>query len=329
MASNSKRTPRTRVETQQSLSEVRQNIAARPALGQQDLTEQRRRAAAAVEGVKEVDLQRTMQKFTQAGLDVQKLLSQVQGTFSEQYTEVQTLRDAVEAYRAEFEDLFGKDVIASDLQDVLAAHDQRISELTQQYRDAQAEHARKVTELVRLETETKANIERRRVQEESDYNFRRDQQRRTEEAQYAETRREEERELAQREADIGIKETEFIKLKDEVAAFPELLKKEVAKAEAIVGNTVKRDLTNAFALEKKDQEAKIQLLNAENQNLRAQVVAVEARNTQLQQQISDANMRIESISKAALDSASGQRALTEMREFVATQGTSAPTNRRG
>lgn len=325
----SKRSPRTRTETQQALNDVRREQTMRPALGRADLTEQRRRAAMAVEAVKGIDLEKAMTKLTSAGLDVQKLLGQIQGTFAEQYAEVQTVQQAVEAYRAELEQLYGKDVILSDLNDLLNEHDRRMAELEQDFRDAEANHQRQVTELSRVYNERRQQLERDRNQEETDFRFRREQTRRTEEAEYNERRREQERELNDREFALSAREQELENLKAQVAGFEARLKSETERAVAIATNSLKKELTNTYALERKDLENQLNLEKANSANLQRQVKAVEDRNADLQKEVAASNLRITEISKAAMESTSGQRALGAVQEYAATQGNAGPAGRRG
>jgi chromosome segregation ATPase len=325
---STKRNPRTRSQTQQALNEVRHDIAARPALGQQDLTAQRQRAANAMKSVSELDISKTMQKFASAGLDVQKLLTEISSTFSEQFNEVKIVQEAVEAYRQELETLFGKDVILSDLKDVLAEHDAKMAEFKQKFADAQAEHNRKIAELNQQYSDRATQLERELAQNEADYAFERDQKRREEELAYAEKRRIEEKQIAERQAALTAQENELKSLRDQVAGFDERLKKETAAAVSIAVNTRTKDLTNEFALAKKDLEAQLALANANTTNLAQRLSASESRNTALETQVKEANTRIENISKSALDSASGRDALRALQENAQTQsGSSQPTRR--
>jgi chromosome segregation ATPase len=325
---STKRNPRTRPQTQTALTEIRSDISSRPALGQQDLTAARQRASSAMKSVSELDITKATQKLAAAGLDVQKLLNDISATFNNQYNEVKVLQEAVEAYRQELEELYGKDVVSSDLKDVLAEHDAKLAQLKQQYNDAYATHQRQVSELNQKYTDRQNELERELAQNEADYAFERDQQRREEELAYAEKRRSEEKQIAERQAALTAQEAELKSLRDQVTGFDERLKKETAAAVSIAVNTRTKDLTNEFALAKKDLEAQLALANANTTNLAQRLSASESRNNALETQVKEANTRIENISKSALDSASGRDALRALQENAQTQsGSSQPTRR--
>jgi chromosome segregation ATPase len=334
----SKRTPRTRQETQTSLHNLRNSTFVEPALGQADLTEARKRAAMAISNVEPVELEKTVQKLTSAGLEVNKLLAKIQATFTEEFGQVQILREALVAYRNELESLYGKDVIQSDLRDLLAEHDLKMETLRQQYADAMATHNRAIEDM-RMNFETqKAGLERTRQQQEADYVYRVSQSRRQEEAQYAEQKRirdaEErdrreavDRDLSFRQSELDAKETEFNELKAKAATFDETVKKEADRQVAIATNSLKKDLVSQFALDKKDLEAQLSLARAENLNLQKAITATEQRNSELQAQVKEANGRIEAISKAALDSASGKSALAAVQSYAETTSNATPARR--
>lgn len=328
MSNKSQRSPRTRTETQQAAAQVRAQQNAIPAVGLQALTEQRQRAATAMEAVGAVQLDKTQQRLTLVGLDMSKTVMQMQQQLTEQFGEFQTVRDATVAYRAELEELYGKDVIQNNLADLIAEHDAKAAALAQKFTDAQAEHSRNIAELNRTYEARRQELERARQQETADYTFRTSEARREEERRYNEQRRELEREYGVRLAALETREKELEALRKQVEGFDALIKSEVDKTVAIATNSLKKDLTNQHALDRKDLESRLALAQADNHNMAKQLAATEARAVELQKQLSTATDRIKEISIAAMESSSNQRALDAVNQFAQREGQQAPARNR-
>lgn len=140
----------------------------------------------------------------------------------------------------------------------------------------------------------------------------------------AETVRQEElqREWDRREAELAQKENEFTELKEQVAKFDDRLKSEVAKAEAIATNSVKRQYEHQIALLKKDMNAEINLhdeklvsMNETIANLRTQIV-------DLSKDLDEARADAREVTSQALQSASGRQVAQALQRVVDTQGQS-------
>lgn len=125
-----------------------------------------------------------------------------------------------------------------------------------------------------------------------------------------------EKQWSERESVLASKEKEFEDLKTQVAGFDDKLKAEVAKAEAIVGNRVKKDYEHQIAMFQKDMDAerilhatKVSALDDTIQNLEEQIDS-------LQSQLKAALQDAKEVTNAALQSASGRTAMQALQQVV-------------
>lgn len=306
-----KRAPRSRTETKTAVATV---VA--PAAGLPFLTEQRKLAADAIKAVEQIDLDTVLQNMSKSGLGVHKLLSEVHASITSSYQQAQAVREGLAAYRSELEDLYGKDVLLNNLRDVQAETEEKLAGLEIALTDAKSVHARQVLDLQEQFAQQKRDRVRERNEEEANFIFNRDQSRRREEENYRSQIKAIEQGLTARGEALTEQEEELASLRQQAAGFAERLEIESRKAASIAGSSVKKDLTHEFLLASKDLESKLALAAAENSNLRSQNATLQAQNSTLQGQVAGVTDRLTEISKSALESASGQRALDEVNKYA-------------
>lgn len=178
------------------------------------------------------------------------------------------------------------------------------------------------------EEETKERNKRwMREQEEHDYNTQQKEKAwqdafdaQVERTQRAEANRQQdlERQWNERERGLREKEIQFTELTEKVAAFPEELKKEVAKAEAIVENRLKTKFQHEAALAAKDAESEKALFEARATSLRAKVNDLEEEVRQLHDQLAIARKDVNDVTAKALESASGRQVAQALQKVVDT-----------
>lgn len=123
----------------------------------------------------------------------------------------------------------------------------------------------------------------------------------------------------EREAAIKTREQEFAEMQKQVSEFDTKLKAEVAKAEAIVGNSLKREYTHQMELMKKDAVSE-QVLS--NMKIAAQEKAVQGLHEQikdLQIQLASARTDAKEVATQALQSASGRQVADALQRVVDTR----------
>jgi len=120
----------------------------------------------------------------------------------------------------------------------------------------------------------------------------------------------------QREAELKARETEVVDLKKQVEGFDARMKTEVAKAEAVATNSVKRQYDHQIQLMQKDAESERNMSDSKIQALQIQV-------GQFLDQIRDLNIQLQSarndakeVTAQALQSASGRQVVEALNRVV-------------
>jgi len=242
-----------------------------------------------------------VKKLTEVGLAVGRTLNDISQQVAQNVNEFQTVSQAVELKKQELEQLFEKESVLRDLEELQALLSQE---------DARLE-----------ERKTAHDQELARNQEEREYNFQ--QQTRQQQDELAEQIRikklEErnrqddlEREWKKRSEELSAKETEFLNLKAQVTTFPEKLEAEKKDAAFAAAGAIKRDYEHRLQLLEKDRAtenainiSKINQLTETNNKLAAQLLAAEAR-------IAESEKNVKSIAEKALESSGSQKTLSEL-----------------
>ena len=173
------------------------------------------------------------------------------------------------------------------------------------------------------EEESDRNKRLQREQDEYNYKTQTDRQRSKEEfeaevarKQRGETTRREllEKDWQSREAELTARETEIQILRDQVAGFDGDLKSAVAAAEAVVGNTLKKQAAHDLAMLQKDAENEKKLNAQVVASFKAENSALTTQVTNLQNQLEAAREDAKEITKQALESASGRQVVAALQK---------------
>lgn len=251
-------------------------------------------------------LQNTLQS-TLAGLSAQ-ITSKV-----EQMNNVDT---AIAAKSQELTELYEIEKEAQILDDVRARRDEIDEEWNKKVSARQLEWSEEEEErekAFKRKEEEHAYMHSQRVKRsQEEYNAEISEKRRNELIRVQEL----ERQWKEREESIVEKEQEFVSLKAEVDGFGDKLKAEVAKAEAIVGNRVKKDYEHQIAMFQKDMDAERNLNATKVSALDDTINKLEDQIDDLQAQLKAALQDAKEVTNAALQSASGRTAMQAMQQFV-------------
>lgn len=119
-----------------------------------------------------------------------------------------------------------------------------------------------------------------------------------------------------REAVLKDRETEFTNLKNQVTSFDEKLKTEISKAEAIVGNTLKKSYEHQMELLKRDRENEKLMFESKIESLRIQIGQMHEQNKDLITQLQIARNDAKEVTSQALQSASGRQVADALARVV-------------
>lgn len=266
--------------------------------------------------VGEVTVESAIRSVGATSASVGKLLA---GAIEKVQTELQVLEDVkkvVALTQQDLETLHGKDNLLRSIEEIQVARDEMAAQLERDRQEMSNQFEREKADFKRRAEENAAQFEfelsKSKLSAKTAYEADQHQVRVIE----RDRREALAKEWAAREEALQAREAELNTLKTQVAAFPQQLKTEVAAAAAAAGSSVKREYEYQLDTAKRDA-ASAQVLA----NLR--VATLTEQNEQLVTQLAAANNRVEAanakvaeIAQKALESASGQRTLTEMQSFV-------------
>lgn len=287
----------------------------------------REHAAKTREAVKGLSVDSIVAAGAQFGLQAQRTVASLTEEIANKANELKTLQDAIDIETRELQRLYDLDVAAASVKALIQEHEEKKATLEKeiaQVRGAWIEESRNHDKFIQQRNQ-EIDQTRRREQDEYAYKTRQDRQRQEDEFQQKQIK--EERALAERislsEREIADKRAQFAKEADEIAAMKERLngidteiKAKVDRDVAIATNSLKKDLTNTFNLEKKDLELQIRILGEQKTGADAAAARLAQQVETLTKQLDAARDQVRAISEKALESAAGQVALNAVRETV-------------
>lgn len=258
-------------------------------------------------------------KVTEAQLSIGKTLSDVTSKLQEQLQELTTVSQAVELKKAELSNIYGTEQVLKNIDELKADFENQKATIDLAFQAYQQESEARQT-----------SLELERTKEEEQFNFELQQARRTEQLAHAENlrvaaaaerdRREQiERGFKERDENLKKFENEIIVLRTQVQGFPVEIDAAVKKAEAIVGNTVKREYEHKLSLLQKDFETSQLVANNTIKSLNDRLAAQDTVIGQLQNRLTDADKRVSEIATKALDAASSTKSLADVQNLIQTQ----------
>ncbi len=301
-----------------------------------DKAQKTARAEAVKSAVADLAADKVVAKVASVGLEVTRKLSQVSEELVQQTQELDLVREAVRLAKEELEQLHGVDTAATAVEYLIADYEEKAAKLEEAIEAKKAQWAEEEARYNKAQFDRKQLDESSRKRELDEYTYRTTQERKKADDAFQENlrqrlqeekiRQEElQRQWQQREAALTASEKELQDLRAQVATFPARVDAEVKKAEAIVGNTVKREYEHKIQLLTKDQEAAANMAKLQIQS-HAETIAKQAATIEaLQQRLALSDSKVQSIAEKALDSASERRALAEITQMATRD--SAPSAR--
>jgi chromosome segregation ATPase len=277
-------------------------------------------AKVVLDSVKDLDLPTVVNEVGGLQVMVQGALAKLSTDLTTKIQQMEQVEQAIVIKQTRLKELFDIENEAVSLDDMRAQH------------AAEVEAHDKAMEEKALDWKEEQNARDKRWKREAEdheYNTRMTQQRVKEEfdAEVARAKRAEQmrqealnKSWAERENELKAKEQEFVSLKEQVAGFDAKLKAEVAKAEQIVANTLKRQNEHEIQLLKKDIEAerslhqtKVGAMDDTINNLQEQIKT-------LQDQLTSARNDAKEVATQAFQSVSGQAVSAALTKVVDTSG---------
>lgn len=268
------------------------------------------------------------------GLQVQRTVAGLTEQAVQKAEELQTLQEAIEVEKAELERLYALDVVSASTAALIEDHKTKKAALEKEAAVARAAWEEEKLAHTKFVTQRNAELEaaRKREQQEYDYRTKQERDRSNEEFNYKlqiaerdfqEKKSRSEKEIAEAMAIITAEQAKLAADKARIEQLDEEIKKKSDAAVAIATNALKKDLTTAFEMQKKDLELTIRLEQQKVISLNEQLERANAEISKLQSQLDAARTEVKEIAAKAVDGASGQTALANLQSFVRDNGASA------
>lgn len=341
-AKKSTRATRTKAETATAFEDVRAGVES------QDMVPESERALRAgkearLRGAAEgFTLETAVQVLTSAGLGMSRALTDLTNRLQETAKQVEELTEVKALLAKDIEELHGKEVAASAIEDMVADFDERKEKLQIDFAafskqidltkaDLRAAWEREQSEHQRQVQERNQTIAQERVRENDQYGYKTMQERARAEQDFknrmADAQRANELKQAdlergwkEREVVLATKEEELKALQARVAGIQGEIDSAVKREVAIATNSLNRDSKHQVEMLVNSQAAKEQVLNAKIEGLTTQLVSANKTIADLTAQLVAANEKVAKIAADALTAASGRQALAEVQGMLQTQG---------
>ena len=322
------RSTRTKADLEEEIEQLQERLEGTEALSPQAEVLAKEHVKETREAVKGIpSIEKIVLDAGQLGLHVQRQISEMTTAVLEQKTKLELLQAAIKEEETELARLYDLDIAAASVKGLLAEHEEKKLALEKEISDMRSLWNEEFAIHAKQNQQRDQEIAQKRQRDQDDYNYRTQLERQKASDDFAQkmlfqTREQAdkvnrvEKELAERTAAIAAEEKTIAALKLRVEGIEDEINKKTQAAVAIATNSLKKDLTNQYALEKKDLELDLRVsleknasLNTANEKLAEQV-------TILTKQLDAARDQVRQISEAALQSASGQVALTAVREIA-------------
>lgn len=320
-----KRATRSKAELSHELEDVQASVEAHEEPDEISGAAAAARASHVRDTVKGVTIESAAQAIATAKIKTSLVLDEVGSAIFSAVQQLQEVKEARELEEKEIEELHGKEVIAASRKAMLAEFTEVYATKLEEQAEQDKQRELASQEALRALKAQQEETQRIWKREQDTYQYNLSQERKKESDAHAEHRRQQQlvetdrvRELeanwAAREKALKAQEQAHVDLQAEVAAHPEILRKAVSQAEAIVGHTLKRDHGHALEIINTNHASALALSGSEKKALEAQIVQQKQQITDLQHALADANKAIHGLGEKALDAASSQGALSALQQ---------------
>lgn len=268
-------------------------------------------------------LEKVAQSIAKTQVDLQQSLAALSGTLVEKLDELGNVEQAIVLKQAELKQLHEIEATANTL-----------DALQSEIENKRAEWAKEQEATVRGFKEQGDERRKQWAREGEEYAYKTGQDRRAADdawkAQQAKVSKEQadrlevfNKQMAEREAAIKAKESEFARLQAFEAGYAEAVKREVAKAEAVVTNSLKKHYETEAKLAAMSSENAAKMAEAATAALKGQLAEKDQTITSLRQDLAKAHADAKEIAQAAVNAQSGRQALEALQRAQENAGAPA------
>jgi chromosome segregation ATPase len=267
-----------------------------------------------------LDLHKSLNSLTTAGVAIQGTLSKISEELITKHAELQAVDDAILLKKTEMENLHGVDQVLLTIDEANAQY--------RNLRDTQEREQEELRNVYEYEAEQKEKTQARKREEEE---YKLQQTRKLEADTWAEKirlRANEERDRhekfekdhAERESVLHSKEAAYNDAIAKISTFDVELKKESDKIVAIISNTLKKDFAHETAMTAVKHEAELSKIRFDNQRLVETANNMEKQVLELQSQLKSAHEAQTQLAKDAVSAAATQKNIADMQSLVTNIG---------
>lgn len=269
------------------------------------------RNTASISKAQAIDLSKTLNGITSAGVTIQGTLSKISEEIIQKHAELQAVDDSIALKKQDMQNLHGVDQVLLTIDEAKALH--------AQYLDEQANEKQQLAEDYQ---KLQAQRAQDRTREEADYSYKLTQNRKADNDNWTEQVRVRtnaerdrleafERDVTTREFALKTKETDYQNALAKAATFDEEVKKEVSRAEAILKNVLTKDFSHQAQIATIQHTTQVEKLQFDNARLAQTAATAEAQIKELQTQLKTAYEENVKLARAAVDGAANSKAQSE------------------
>ena len=337
-----KKTParpsRSRTETKAQFSDIQEAREGIEATDAKSAEATKSRAGFVRQAVHGMTVEGVIKAAADIKLAASSALDDVTEKLAGKVEELRLTEEALTLAKAEFTETHDLDIVATTIDILIEEHAEHKAALEKGIFAIRAQWAEEVGNHDDGVRRRNAELQVSRQRENDEFEYKKRQERQAKEDEFsqgliARQRSEKDRQVelekswTAREMSITSKEADVQKLQEQVAAFPEILKKDIDRSVAIATSSLKKDLTQEFALKEKDLNTSLTIEKSKSAQAEATVHKQEEAIVQLQTRIQELQGKIVEISSKAIDGASSEKAFNQFMQVQKENGSGAQIKR--
>lgn len=256
-------------------------------------------------------------------LELGQALDTIGNAVTAEIVVLKEVQEAIEAERANLENLHGIKAQADSLEALIQAQSEQGAQFEVELATERAKWTDEQRAHTRMVQERDVELAKKRKWEQEQFDYETGKKRKNEQDAWdaeliqarnalAEEVIAKGNELQQREDKVAAVEQELIALRGKVAQAEEATKKEVERTVAIATNSLKKDLTNDFNIAKLGLENQLNLKNAELGQKVDRIKELEKANLEISAKYAAASDKVQQIAEKAIEGASRQQTVVQV-----------------
>jgi len=288
------------------------------------------------EALKDITTETIALKISSLGVEISKTLSELSVKLSAETELLTSLREAASLERKELEKLHKIDVAATSLDQLLEEYGQKKKELEEQVERSRDAWSAEESGREQEQKEYEENLKKQRQREKEEHEYQKNIERKKEQDGWDETLRLQERKNKEkqevlekswqaRESALKEREDELIRLRKEVAEFPEKSRLETEKTVAETVKAAEAAHSQELLLLRKDAETEKRLSELKIKTLEEIAARQTTQIKELGQSLEEAKNQVQDIAVKAIEGASGAKALSHVSQLAMEQAKLRPS----